>query len=69
MNPFNVVSMTGSGASIVVLLDVLLPFFGVNLPEGTTAAAVAGAIEFVGWVLLVVGQIRRPDLVLGMIRR
>ena len=61
--------MAGTGGAIVVLLKVILPMFGINIPDDGIAAFV-GAIATIGaTVMLVWGQVRRPDLVGGLIRK
>jgi uncharacterized membrane protein len=55
-------SFTGVGAAIVVLLEAILPMLGIEVPEGGVAKAVEGVVTFVGFVLLVYGQWRRPDV-------
>ena len=61
--------MSGVGAAIVVVLKVLLPLFGIDIPEEGIVAFVGAIVTIIGTVLLVVGQVRRPDLVGGIIRR
>lgn len=61
--------MAGTGGAIVVLLKVILPFFGIDIPEDTIAATVAAVLTLIGTGLLVYGQVRRPDLVGGILRR
>jgi len=65
---FTNTSMTGVGL-VVVLVETLAKLFGFEFPEGSVAEAINGAVSFVGFVLLVVGQLRRKDLRLGLFRR
>jgi len=62
-------SMAGTGGAVLVLLEVVLPIFGVDLPDGTLAATGAAIMTIVGTVLLVIGQLRRPDMKFGLIRK
>jgi len=62
-------SMTGSGAAIVVVLKVILPMFGIDIPEEGIVAFVGAAVTIIGTILLVIGQVRRPELIGGIIRR
>lgn len=66
---FDKVSMAGTGGAIVVLLKVLLPLFGLDIPEDTIVSFIEAVLTVIGTVLLVIGQLRRPDLVGGIVRR
>ena len=66
---FNTVSMTGTGGAIVVLLQVILPLFGVDLQKFDVPQIVEALTTIVGAVLLIWGQIRRKDMVAGIIRK
>lgn len=61
--------MAGTGGAIVVLLQVILPLFGVELSENEISAFVEAVVTLVGTVMFVVGQVRRPDLIGGIVRR
>ena len=61
--------MAGSGASIVVVLKVLLPLFGIDIPDETVGELVEAGFVLIGTILLVVGQLRRKDLVGGIVRK
>lgn len=65
---FTNVSMAGTGSAIV-LLEGLLRFLGVEFPEGSVAQAVNGFLAFLGFALLVWGQLRRKDLKFGLLRK
>lgn len=60
--------MTGTGV-IVSILAFALPFFGVTVEESQIAEFVKNAAEVIGFVLIVIGQLRRPDLKMGVIRK
>lgn len=66
---FEKYSMTGSGAAIVVVLKVLLPLFGIEVPEDMIIAFWEAVLTIVGTIMLVYGQLRRKDLVGGIIRK
>ena len=61
--------MAGIGGAIVVVLKVILPMFGLDIPEETLMATITAGITIVGTIMLVVGQVRRPDLIGGVFRR
>lgn len=65
---FSNISMAGIGAVITVLITVL-KLFGIEIPEEAGAELTEALASVVGIVLLVWGQIRRPDLIAGIIRK
>lgn len=69
MNPFTSISMAGTGGAIVVILNAIFPLFGIEVPEGSVEAALEGFLNVVGFILLIVGQVRRKDLSIGLIRK
>lgn len=62
------VSITGLGV-VVLVLEQLAKLVGLELPEGSVGSAVNAVVQVVGFVLLVVGQLRRKDLKLGLVRK
>ena len=62
------ISLTGVGG-IVTVVELALSFFGVVPSEGSILAIVNGLVALSGVVTLVYGQLRRKDLVGGIIRR
>jgi uncharacterized membrane protein YtjA (UPF0391 family) len=60
--------MTGTGL-IITLIETVLSLSGIQFETGGVAAAVNGVVVFVGFVLMIWGQVRRKDLVLGLIRK
>ena len=62
-------SMAGTGGAVLVLLQVVLPMLGLDLPEDTLVATGAAIMTILGTVLLVIGQLRRPDMKFGLIRK
>ena len=68
MQPFGKISMAGSGL-IISILAVALPFFGVSVDQGSITQFVANTAQVIGFIMLVVGQVRRPDLRFGIVRR
>ena len=66
---FNQVSMAGTGAAIITLINLILPALGFDIPEGTVAAAVEGVVNVAGFAFLIWGQARRTDLIGGLIRK
>lgn len=69
MNLFEKYSMAGTGAAIIVVLKVVLPLFGIDVPEATLTATIEAVATIAGTVMLVWGQLRRPDLIGGIVRR
>lgn len=65
---FKNVSMAGTGL-IISALAFLLPIFGVTVDQGTITQFVDNVAQAIGFILLVWGQLRRPDLHFGFIRR
>lgn len=61
------VSLAGSGI-IVLLVTNLLQWIGIG-EVGDVSGAITGMLEFVGWVALIWGQLRRSDIMLGILRR
>lgn len=66
--PMSILSLTGSGA-IVLAVGFILNIFHIQLPSEQIQTFVDAGIKIVGFAMLVWGQLRRPDLVAGMIRR
>lgn len=64
----NSISITGVGG-VFTLVELFLRVFGIELPEGSVLAAVNGLITVVGVILLIWGQVRRPDLKWGFLRK
>lgn len=62
------ISLTGTGI-LITLIEYVLRFFGLEFEEGSVAAAVNGLVVFVGFVLVIVGQLRRKDLRFGLVRK
>lgn len=60
--------MAGSGI-IVAVLAFALPLFGVPVDQNAVAAFVDNVAKVIGFVLMVWGQARRPDLRFGLIRK
>ena len=60
--------MAGTG-QIVFLIEVLLKFFGFEFPDGSVAGAINGGVLFVSFILMIWGQLRRKDLIMGWIRK
>lgn len=62
------ISLTGTGI-LITLIEYALRFLGLEFEEGSVAAAVNGLVVFVGFVLVIVGQLRRKDLRFGLVRK
>jgi hypothetical protein len=55
------VSLTGVGA-FVTLIELGLRLVGVEIPDGVVASALNGIVTFIGAILLIWGQLRRPEV-------
>lgn len=62
------VSMTGTGI-LAVLLIWVLQYFGIVVDANELTATVVKATEVLAYVLVVYGQLRRKDLVGGLLRK
>ena len=65
MNNF---SLAGVGL-IISVLSFLAKYFQLDVDDGQITEAVNAGSQFVGFVLLVWGQLRRKDLKFGVIRK
>ena len=65
---FKNVSMTGSGM-LALVLGTILSWLGVNADSSQLAGWVDSIISVVGLAMLIIGQLRRKDLKLGLIRK
>lgn len=65
---FTSISMAGTGL-VVTLIETILRLFGFEFAEGSVFAAVNGIVIAVGFVLMIVGQLRRKDLLWGFLRK
>lgn len=65
---FNTISMTGTGM-IIALLAFGLPYIGINLDQNTITQFVDAVAQVISIILMAWGQIRRPDLVGGIVRK
>jgi uncharacterized membrane protein len=62
------ISLTGVGA-IITIMQVILPLFGLTLPDGSLEEAANGVIAIVGVVTLIWGQMRRRDMKWFLLRK
>lgn len=60
--------MTGTGL-IITVAQVLFAAFGVEYDPESLAAAANGLVTFIGFILVVWGQLRRKDLKFGLFRK
>ena len=54
-------SLTGVGAVIVTLLNLILPLLGFDVPMGTTESLALAILNIAGFISLIYGQWRRPE--------
>lgn len=64
----NNISIAGIGMYAVLIVFVLKTLH-ITADQSTVEAAIAGGVQAVGFVLWVIGQIRRPDLKFGLVRQ
>lgn len=65
---FSNISLAGTGG-IITLLEFVLKAFNIDIPGGQVGDAVNGLVTAYGVVALIWGQVRRPDLKGGLIRK
>lgn len=65
---FDTISMTGSGF-IVYVLGLALAHWGISMGSEQITGAVTATLQVIGFIGLVIGQLRRKDLIAGMFRR
>lgn len=61
-------SVAGIGV-IITVLAFAAKYFNLDVDEGQLTEGINGAAQFVGLVVLVIGQLKRKDLKFGLIRR
>jgi hypothetical protein len=64
----NNISFAGSGL-LVLVINGVLQAFGITPDAGSVAAVIQGGVIIFGWVLLIVGQLKRKDLHYGLLRK
>lgn len=62
------ISLAGSGI-LILMLEAVLGAFGITTEPGTVDAVLNSAIVAGGWLMIIIGQLRRKDLLLGIVRR
>lgn len=65
---FTFISKTGVGMYIT-LIETVLSLFGIQFESGSVENAVNGLVYFVGFILLIWGQLARSDLNVGLVRK
>lgn len=65
---FTNISMTGTGL-LITLIETALRLAGVEFEEGSVVAAVNGVAAAIGLALLVLAQLTRKDLKVGLVRK
>lgn len=65
---FSNISKVGITALIMVVLS-LLKLLGVEIPEALGAQLTEAVATIIGAVLLVWSQLKRPDLIAGIVRK
>lgn len=66
---FTNVSMTGVGIATYVVMLLLQHFGVVNPDSNMISQVISDAVYIVSSVFTICGQLRRPDLKMGLIRR
>ena len=65
---FKNTSMTGTGL-IVIIATYVLAWFNIIPADGQLNQIVLDGATVIGWILTIVGQIRRADLSVGLFRK
>lgn len=68
---FSNISMAGTGLAGVIVYVIILvgKILGIDIAEAELTTHVQNVIGAVGFVLVLIGQVRRPDLIRGLLRR
>lgn len=64
---FSAVSMTGSGLAVIIITYVL-QWLGVQFDANQVTVIVKDVLEVGGWLLMIIGQLKRKDLSYGFWR-
>lgn len=64
---FTNISMTGTGLAVIIITYVL-QWLGVQFDANQVTVIVKDVIEVVGWLLTIIGQLKRQDLSFGFWR-
>ncbi len=64
---FTTVSLTGSGL-LVLILTYVLQWLGVQFDANQLTVIIKDALEIAGWLMAIIGQLRRKDLSMGLFR-
>lgn len=65
---FKSLSMAGTGLYVFIVITAC-QFFGVTIGNEQATGIVENVVQLVSFVLMVVGQARRPELLGGLVRR
>lgn len=61
--------MTGVGLLVLAIRHFLVTAFAIDVDQDTLTKAVVGLVDFVSYVWIIYGQIRRDDLRWGLWRK
>lgn len=61
------VSMSGVGM-LVVVVTWILGLFNIVPQDGQVLAVVSSILTAIGWIMMILGQLRRKDLSMGLFR-
>lgn len=62
------ISLAGSGL-LILIVEAVLGMFGITPEPGTVEQVLNSLIVAGGWLMLIIGQLRRRDLIAGLVRR
>ena len=65
---FSNTSMAGTGVAITLIM-LAIKLLGLDIDEGQVTEVVTSGGQVVGFVLLVIGQVKRKDLKFGLLRK
>lgn len=64
----NQLSVAGVGVYVSVI-EGILHLFGITPEPGTVLGIINDIVTVSGWILIIVGQLKRADLHVGLIRK
>lgn len=62
------ISLAGSGL-LILIIEAVLGAFGITPEPGSVSQVLNSVVVAGGWLMLIIGQIRRRDLIAGIVRR
>jgi hypothetical protein len=66
---FNTLSLTGSGILVLLVKNILTYIGIVDIDDNMIERLISGVIDVAGILMTIIGQARRSDLKMGLIRK